>query len=341
MTTSIEKRNHAKFCKFHGEVGHTTDECMHLKKQIEEMLKAGKLWHLIKEIKQNIGKEQPIAAKKGETYGKDKSLTILMAEIQEVASGSVNSSRNAEDPGRRRSNHLKKQQKSDFCWTAEAEEAFKQMKRLIAKLPMLVTPIEKEELIVYLAASKETGIKGSESKLHIDGKVSVGLGACQFGLPGEIISDNEKQFQDNPFKDWCEKLCIRQHFASVKHPQTNGLSSNGDTPFSLTYGTEAVIPAEIGMPTLRTAEVDPTQNNEALEINLDLLEERREQAAIREAKSKAKMEKYYNSKVRSMSLKLEDLVYHNNEASHAEDTWKLGPKWEGSYEVTKEFRKGA
>ncbi|GJQ95793.1 reverse transcriptase domain-containing protein [Tanacetum coccineum] len=46
---------------------------------------------------------------------------------------------------------------------------------------------------------------------------------CRFGLPGEIISDNGKQFQDNPFKDWCEKLCIRQHFASVKHPQTNGL----------------------------------------------------------------------------------------------------------------------
>ncbi|GKB76804.1 hypothetical protein Tco_0943699 [Tanacetum coccineum] len=67
---------------------------------------------------------------------------------------------------------------------------------------------------------------------------------------------------------------------------------NGDTPFSLTYGTEAVIPAEIGMPTLRTAEVDMVQNDEALEINLDLLEERREHAAIREAKSKAKMEKY-------------------------------------------------
>ncbi|GKA69676.1 reverse transcriptase domain-containing protein [Tanacetum coccineum] len=32
-----------------------------------------------------------------------------------------------------------------------------------------------------------------------------------------------KQFRDNPFKDWCEKLCIRQCFASVKHPQTNGL----------------------------------------------------------------------------------------------------------------------
>ncbi|GJT50911.1 DNA-directed DNA polymerase [Tanacetum coccineum] len=83
---------------------------------------------------------------------------------------------------------------------------------------------------------------------------------------------------------------------------------NGDTPFSLTYGTEAVIAAEISMPTLRTAEVDPTQNNKALEINLDMLEERREQAAIREANSKAKMEKYYNSKVRSTSFKPGDLV---------------------------------
>ncbi|GJX18188.1 reverse transcriptase domain-containing protein [Tanacetum coccineum] len=148
---------------------------------------------------------------------------------------------------------------------------------------------------------------------------------CRFGLPGEIVSDNEKQFRDNPFKDWCKKLCIRQCFASMKHPQANGLveranrslgegikarlderrkdwigelshvlwahrtmikSSNRETPFSLTYGTEAVIPAEIGMPTLRTAEVDLTKNDEALEINLDLIEQKREQAAIQAAKVK-------------------------------------------------------
>ncbi|GJW57918.1 reverse transcriptase domain-containing protein [Tanacetum coccineum] len=196
---------------------------------------------------------------------------------------------------------------------------------------------------------------------------------CRFGLPGEIISDNGKQFRDNPFKDWCEKLCIQQHFASVKHPQTNGLveranrslgegikarlgkdnknwmeevshvlwahrtmikTSNGDTPFSLTYGTEAVIPAEIRMPTFRTKEVDVTKNDEALEINLELLEEKREQAAIREAKSKRQMEKYYNTKVRNTSFKPGDLVYRSNEASRVEDTGKLGPKWEGPYEVT-------
>ncbi|GJX81284.1 reverse transcriptase domain-containing protein, partial [Tanacetum coccineum] len=201
---------------------------------------------------------------------------------------------------------------------------------------------------------------------------------CRFGLPGEIISDNGKQFRDNPFKDWCEKQCIRQCFASVKHPQTNGLveranrslgegikarlderskdwigelshflwahrtmikSSNGETPFSLTYDTKVVIPAEIGMPTLWTAKVDLIKNDEALKVNLDLLEEKREQAAIQEVKSKAKMEKYYNSKVRGTSFKPGDMVYRSNDASHAEDGGKLVPKWEGPYEVTESLER--
>ncbi|GKC69316.1 reverse transcriptase domain-containing protein [Tanacetum coccineum] len=51
MTTSVEKRNANKFCEFHREVGHNTDECNHLRKQIEDMLKAGKLSHIIRELK--------------------------------------------------------------------------------------------------------------------------------------------------------------------------------------------------------------------------------------------------------------------------------------------------
>nr|GFC31823.1 reverse transcriptase domain-containing protein [Tanacetum cinerariifolium] len=77
-----------------------------------------------------------------------------------------------------------------------------------------------------------------------------------------------------------------------------------------------------------------------MEINLDLLDERREEATIREAKSKSKIEKYYNSKVRNTSFKPGDLVYRNNDASWVEDTEKLGPKWEGPYEVTGVLGKG-
>nr|GFA77496.1 reverse transcriptase domain-containing protein [Tanacetum cinerariifolium] len=96
------------------------------------------------------------------------------------------------------------------------------------------------------------------------------------------------------------------------------------------------IPAEIGMPTLRI-EIDMVQNDKALKLNLDLFEEKREQAARR----KAKMEKYYNFKVRNTNFKLGDLVYHNNDASHAQDEGKLGHKWEGPYEVIEALGKGA
>nr|GEV13546.1 reverse transcriptase domain-containing protein [Tanacetum cinerariifolium] len=50
----------------------------------------------------------------------------------------------------------KMHEKNDFHWTTEAEEAFKQMKQLIVELPMLTAPMEKEKLIVYLAATRET-----------------------------------------------------------------------------------------------------------------------------------------------------------------------------------------
>ncbi|GJR97178.1 reverse transcriptase domain-containing protein [Tanacetum coccineum] len=47
------------------------------------------------------------------------------------------------------------QKKSDFQWTTEAKAAFKKMKKLIAKLPTLTAPMEKEELIVYLAVVRD------------------------------------------------------------------------------------------------------------------------------------------------------------------------------------------
>nr|GEX46485.1 hypothetical protein [Tanacetum cinerariifolium] len=118
-------------------------------------------------------------------------------------------------------------------------------------------------------------------------------------------------------------------------------SSNGETPFSLTYGAKAVIPTKIGMPTLRTAEVDMAKINEALGISLDLLAEKREQAAFLETRNKTKMEGYYNARDRRTSFRPGDFVYRNNETSHAEDGGKLGPKWEGLYEVTETLGKGA
>nr|GEW56952.1 reverse transcriptase domain-containing protein [Tanacetum cinerariifolium] len=102
-----------------------------------------------------------------------------------------------------------------------------------------------------------------------------------------------------------------------------------------------IIPAEIGMLTYRTAVVDVVYNDEELRLNLDLLEERRERAAIGEDKFKLKMTKYYNARVRGVTFRLCDFVYRSIDASHAVAGRKLGPKWEGPYEVTEALGDGA
>nr|GEY07471.1 hypothetical protein [Tanacetum cinerariifolium] len=155
----------------------------------------------------------------------------------------------------------------------------------------------------WIEAKAVATITGSQVKKFVWDNI-----ACHFGLPGEIVLDNGKQFSDNPCKDWCDKLNITQRFASVKHPQSNGLVERANwslgegikarLAFSLTYGTEAVIPVEIGMLTYRTAAVDVIQvkNNKG------------------------------NARVRGVIFMPGDSVYCSNDASHAVDGGKLGPK---------------
>ena len=53
------------------------------------------------------------------------------------------------------------------------------------------------------------------------------------------------------------------------------------------------------------------------------------------------MKGYYDAKVRSTSFRPGDFVYRENDSSRAEDTGKLGPKWEGPYEVIEAHGNGA
>nr|GEV04787.1 hypothetical protein [Tanacetum cinerariifolium] len=141
----------------------------------------------------------------------------------------------------------------------------------------------------------------------------------RFGLPRVIVIDNGAQLA---------------HRTSIKQ-------SNKEIPFSLTYGSEAVIPAEIGIPTYRTLMIREGYNEEQMRLNLDLLQEKREVTAIREAKYKTKMEQYYNRKVRLAGFRPRDFVFRRNKASKVEDQGKLGPKWEGPYRVVKAYENGS
>ncbi|GJR52631.1 reverse transcriptase domain-containing protein [Tanacetum coccineum] len=137
---------------------------------------------------------------------------------------------------------------------------------------------------------------------------------CRFGLPKIIITDNGAQLA---------------HQTSIKQ-------SNRETPFSLTYGSEAVIPAEIGIPTYRTLMIREGYNEEEMRLNLDLLQEKREADAVREAKYKTKIKQYYNKKVRPASFRPGEFMFRRNNVSGVEDQGKLGP-----YRVVEAYENGS
>ena len=62
--------------------------------------------------------------------------------------------------------------------------------------------------------------------------------------------------------------------------RTTPCKSTGETPFSMTYKAEAVIPLETGFPTLRTSSFTPSSNDGLLEKSLNLIEEQRENAMV-------------------------------------------------------------
>ncbi|XP_027103086.1 uncharacterized protein [Coffea arabica] len=122
--------------------------------------------------------------------------------------------------------------------------------------------------------------------------------------------------------------------------RTTPRTATQETPFVLTYGAEAVIPAEIGVPSGRVQNFIARDNKEELRLNLDLLEARREEAAIRMAKYKGQIARHYNARVRPLSFKPGDLVLRKNSVSRLQGTGKLDPNWEGPYVVREADRAG-
>uniref|UniRef100_A0A2N9GPG2 Uncharacterized protein n=1 Tax=Fagus sylvatica TaxID=28930 RepID=A0A2N9GPG2_FAGSY len=201
-----------------------------------------------------------------------------------------------------------------------------------------------------------------------------------FGIPRAFISDNGRQFDNSPFREFCEELGIHNHYSSPGHPQANGQvevtnrsllkmiktrlegakglwpeelpnilwayrttarTPTGETPFRLTYGTEAVIPVEVGLTTWRTNNYDEESNDAQLRSNLDLVDEVRDQAEARTRVYQQRMARYYDRRVKHREFKVGDLVLRKVTLATKDPTQgKLGPTWEGPYRVVKFHRRG-
>ena len=143
---------------------------------------------------------------------------------------------------------------------------------------------------------------------------------CKFGIPRILVSDNGKQFDNNAFRDFCSELGIKNHYSSPAHPQANGQvevtnrsllkiiktrldgakgiwsdelpsimwayqtiarTPTGETPFRLAYGNDTVILVEVGLISYRVENYAEEKNEEAIRLQLDLVDEVRATAEQR------------------------------------------------------------
>ena len=114
--------------------------------------------------------------------------------------------------------------------------------------------------------------------------------------------------------------------------RTTSRTSIGETPFSLAYGVEAMIPVEVDIPSLRRKTYNWEENHALQCYKLDLLEKKRDLAALRIASYKRRSERYFNSKVKERRFKEGDLVLRKVLPNTKEvNAGVLGPNWEGPY----------
>ena len=131
-------------------------------------------------------------------------------------------------------------------------------------------------------------------------------------MPNSLILDNGLQFDSKAFREFCSSLGIRNRYSTPVYPQSNGQAeatnkaivnglkkrqdgakgrwaeellsvlwvyrttpskSTAETPFSLTYGAEAMILAEVNLCSTRVKKFTLVRNDEFMVECLDLLKE--------------------------------------------------------------------
>lgn len=95
-------------------------------------------------------------------------------------------------------------------------------------------------------------------------------------------------------------------------------SSTGETPFSLTYNTEVVLPAEILEGSLQVMEFNVNANKSGKCQDLDMLDVKRKSAQLRQASYKTLTKNYYNQPIRVKNFKVEEWMLIKIESSHSQ-----------------------
>ena len=193
-------------------------------------------------------------------------------------------------------------------------------------------------------------------------------------IPQSIVTDNGPQFDSRVYRNFCNELKIKNLYSTPRYPQSNGQAESpnktlltalkkrlqsakgkwvdelprvlwaykttnrkltGMSLFALTYEIEAIIPIEIGMPTLRIR-IPKEANSEVVTKDMDKADELSEAAAMRIASYKQRFANLYNRQVKPRTFQDGDLVLRRvfeNTANPADG--KFQPNWEGQYTVVR------
>ena len=137
----------------------------------------------------------------------------------------------------------------------------------------------------------------------------------------KVIVNGLKKRLDDAKGQWVEEL---PHVLWTY--RTTPRRSTRETPFSMTYGAEAIIPLETGFPTSRTSSFNPSDNDEQLTKILDSIEENRENAMVQLAYYQQKLKQSYDTNVNLRPLTPGDLVLRKVVCAAKNLAWgKLGP----------------
>lgn len=169
----------------------------------------------------------------------------------------------------------------------------------------------------------------------------------RFGIPKRLSSDNGTPFVNFETRHLCEEYGIDHIKSTPYYPQGNGQAeatnktllrilsrmvyeepkrwsdhlplvlwayrtskrtSTQATPFSLIYGTEAVVPVEIDVLSARLALASKVLDPERRAYDVEVLEERRQKAEKKRQTYQDQISRAYNKRVKPRTLRVGDLV---------------------------------
>jgi hypothetical protein len=207
---------------------------------------------------------------------------------------------------------------------------------------------------------------------HVDRFIESNI-ICRYGVPHEIISDNGMHFEDT-VQRFLQKYGVKYHKLSPYRPQTNGgvgsanknvkvilektteryrdwadklpfalwgyctsiRTSTGMTPYSLVYGMEVVLSAEIEVKSLRIILESQILEAEWVKTRYEQLiftDEKRLKVLYHVQGYQRGTARAFNKKVKPRNLKEGDLVLKELRAPVFDPRRKFKPNWAGPYVI--------